>query len=159
MNPIDVMVETPKGSRYKYKYDKKRDRLIANKLLPVGLTFPYDFGFIPGTKAQDGDPIDVMIVSEDSFIPGSLVQCQIFCCIEATQTAPNSKPVENDRILVVPNLMATKEMDVAFKNFSFSKVKDVIDFFTYYNEKEGKKFHASRVINAEETWEKIKKQL
>jgi inorganic pyrophosphatase len=159
VNTIEVVVETPKGSRYKYKYDKKKDRLIAHKLLPVGLTFPYDFGFIPGTKGEDGDPIDVMIVSEDSFIPGSVVQCQILCSIEATQTSSNGKPIENDRILVVPNLMTSKEMDIAFKNLSFSKVQDVIDFFSYYNEKEGKKFNAMRIINAAEAWEKLKKQL
>jgi inorganic pyrophosphatase len=72
MDTGDVIIETPKGS--KYKFEAETNRFKAHKLLPSGLAFPHDFGFIPHTKGGDGDPPDMMIFSEDSFLPGSVVE-------------------------------------------------------------------------------------
>src|SRR5215510_7258902 len=99
MRTIDVIVETPKGSKYKYKFDVKKNRFKVKKLLPSGLAFPYDFGFIPGTKGDDGDPLDVMIFSEDSFLRGSIVKCKIIGAIKAKQSS-DEETVRNDRIIV-----------------------------------------------------------
>jgi inorganic pyrophosphatase len=74
-----IVIETPKGSCAKYKYDPKRKRFALTKTLPLGMHFPYDFGFIPRTEGEDGDPLDAMILSEIPFSPappliaGSLV--------------------------------------------------------------------------------------
>src|SRR5688500_17359293 len=109
MDTIEVFVETPKGSKFKYKFDKKKERLVANKVLPVGLAFPYDFGFIPNTKGEDGDPLDAMIITEDSFLPGSIVECRILCSIKAEQTSVKGGDiVRNDRIMVVPEITMEK---------------------------------------------------
>jgi inorganic pyrophosphatase len=55
-----VIIETPRGSRNKYKYNKETGRMKFSKVLPEGMMFPYDFGFIPDTQADDGDPLDVL---------------------------------------------------------------------------------------------------
>src|SRR6202051_4893813 len=55
---IQVVIETPKGSRNKYAFDEEQKVFALTKVLPAGMTFPYDFGFIPSTKAEDGDPTD-----------------------------------------------------------------------------------------------------
>src|SRR6476646_758658 len=58
---VRVLVDTPKGSRNKYKYDEKLGLYRLSKVLPLGTAFPYDFGFIPSTQAADGDPLDVLV--------------------------------------------------------------------------------------------------
>jgi inorganic pyrophosphatase len=62
---INVVVDTPKRSRNKYKHDEKYDLWRLSKLLPLGASFPFGFGFIPSTKGEDGDPIDVLVLTEE----------------------------------------------------------------------------------------------
>jgi inorganic pyrophosphatase len=157
MQTIDVVIETPKGSKYKYKFDEERNRFKVHKLLPSGLAFPYDFGFIPDTKGGDGDPLDVMIFSEDSFFPGSVIECQILGAIKAKQSS-DDETVRNDRIIVTPKLTAEKDKEVALEDFSKHKIKELEDFFTYYNKMEGKEFKSLGILTAKETWKMIKDQ-
>ena len=154
MDTIDVIIETPKGSKYKYKFDPQTNRFKVHKLLPAGLAFPYDFGFIPHTKAEDGDPLDVMIFSEDSFLPGSIIECQILCAIKAEQ-AKEEKSFRNDRILAVPVLNIQKGKKISLENISKQKIKEVEIFFIYYNKMEGKEFTPSGLLTANETWELV----
>jgi hypothetical protein len=62
---LNVIIETPKGSRNKFAYDEKRKIFKLTKVLPVGMAFPYDFGFVPSTKAEDGDPTDVLVLMDE----------------------------------------------------------------------------------------------
>src|SRR5436190_6640997 len=82
---IDVMVETPKGCRNKFKFDEKSGRFRLGSVLPAGSTFPYDFGFVPGTKAADGDPLDVLLLMDEPAFPGCLITARILGVIEAEQ--------------------------------------------------------------------------
>jgi inorganic pyrophosphatase len=150
MHTINVMIETPKGSKYKYKFDPDTNRLKVHKLLPAGLAFPYDFGFIPHTEAEDGDPLDVMIFSEDSFLPGSMVECKVMGAIKAKQTK-NGKNVRNDRILATPVLSVEKEKNTSLEDLSKEKIKEIEDFFIYYNKMDGKEFNPSGILTASET--------
>ena len=63
---MKVVIETPKGSAQKYDYDFNDHFFDLKKILPAGMMFPYDFGFIPGTKGMDGDPLDVILISKSS---------------------------------------------------------------------------------------------
>ena len=58
-------METPKGSRNKFAYNQGLEAFELRKLLPRGMIFPYDFGFIPSTKADDGDPVDILLLLEE----------------------------------------------------------------------------------------------
>ena len=71
-NCWNVIIETPKGSNVKYALDEKAGFLTVRKALPEGMVFPFNFGMIPGTLAEDGDPIDVLVFNEE---PLSLVVC------------------------------------------------------------------------------------
>src|SRR5579863_4714765 len=74
-NLITVIIETPKGSRNKYAYDP-RDRIFTlKKVLPAGMAFPYDFGFVPSTRGGDGDPLDVLVLMDEAAFPG----CKLLC--------------------------------------------------------------------------------
>jgi inorganic pyrophosphatase len=70
---VPVIVESPKGSTHKYDYDPSLQRFKLNKVLPAGLSFPFDFGFIPETKGEDGDPLDVIVISEIKDLPGEII--------------------------------------------------------------------------------------
>jgi inorganic pyrophosphatase len=68
---IQVIIETPKGSRNKYAFDAKQKVFQLKKVLPAGMAFPYDFGFVPSTEADDGDPVDVLVLMDEPAFPGS----------------------------------------------------------------------------------------
>src|SRR5947209_19831121 len=82
---IQLIVETPSGSRNKYKYDQKTKRMKLSKVLPEGMIFPYDFGLIPGTKAEDGDPLDVLVLTDAPTFPGCEVEVRVIGVIKANQ--------------------------------------------------------------------------
>jgi inorganic pyrophosphatase len=68
---VNVIVETPAGSRNKYKLEEKSGLFWLHKVLPIGAAFPFDFGFVPGTRAEDGDPLDVMVLGEEPASPAA----------------------------------------------------------------------------------------
>ena len=71
---LNVIVETPKGSRVKYAYDIESGFFLLSKALPEGMVFPFNFGFVPKTLAADGDPLDVLILNEEPLISGCLLK-------------------------------------------------------------------------------------
>ncbi len=155
MYTVDVVIETPKGSKYKYKFDEEQNRFRVKKILPAGLAFPYDFGFIPGTKGDDGDPLDVMIIAEDSYLPGSVIECEIIGAIKARQSS-DDETFRNDRIIGVPVMTKEKDEEVALEDFSKHKINELENFFIYYNKMEKKEFKPLGILNARETWQIIK---
>jgi inorganic pyrophosphatase len=99
---IHAVIETPKGSNYKYKYDADLKLFKLGKMLPAGSPFPIDMGFIPGTKGQDGDPLDILVLMENPTFQGCLIECRLLGVIEATQKEINKKQMRNDRYIAVP---------------------------------------------------------
>src|ERR1700743_668040 len=99
MASIDVVIETPKGSVQKYDYDDKTHFFKMSKILPSGMVFPYDFGFIPDTKGEDGDPLDVIVISEFNSFPGVMIKCRVIGGIKAKQSEEDGKMIRNDRFL------------------------------------------------------------
>jgi inorganic pyrophosphatase len=98
---INVVVETPAGSRNKFKFDEKLGLFLLHKTLPVGAAFPFDFGFVPGTRADDGDPLDVMVVGGEPTFTGCLVTVRLLGVIEARQKEKGST-IRNDRLIGTP---------------------------------------------------------
>src|SRR5690348_2330733 len=95
-----VIIETPRNSRNKYKFNKKTGRIKLSKVMPEGMVFPYDFGFIPGTHAEGGDALDVLLLSDEPMFPGCEVECRLLGVIEAKQKE-QGKESRNDRIVAV----------------------------------------------------------
>jgi inorganic pyrophosphatase len=99
---IFAVVETPRGSRAKLSFDPKLRAFTLSKPLLAGLTYPYDWGFVPSTKAPDGDPLDVLIIHEAATYPGLVLVCNIIGILEVEQTKKN-KTERNDRLFAVPD--------------------------------------------------------
>jgi inorganic pyrophosphatase len=136
---IQVIIETPKGSRNKYAFDSEQRVFGLTRVLPAGMTFPYDFGFVPSTKAEDGDPTDVLVLMDEPAFPGCLLKCRIVGIIEGQQGKKKSGE-RNDRIVAI------EEANHSFAHVSHVKelgkkfVKELDEFFVNYHELEGQKY-------------------
>jgi inorganic pyrophosphatase len=99
---VHVVVETPRGSRAKLDYDPKLKAFTLSKSLLAGLTYPYDWGFLPRTKAEDGDPLDVMVLHDAATFPGLVLTCKVIGVLQVEQRSNGKKSERNDRIFAVP---------------------------------------------------------
>jgi inorganic pyrophosphatase len=97
---LRVVIETPKGSRNKFAYDPVQHIFELKKVLPAGMTFPYDFGFVPSTIADDDDPIDVLVLMDEPAFPGCVLSCRPVGVMEGEQKGKDGKE-RNDRIIAV----------------------------------------------------------
>ena len=147
LNPIDqknecwrVVIETPKGSHNKYKFDEELGVYLLNGVLPEGMTFPYDFGFLPRTRGQDGDPLDVLLLMDQPAFCGCLVLARLIGIIEAEQTDNGSKPQRNDRIVAVPMKCRVFSDCQSLKDLNENRLAEITEFFVSYNRIRGKKF-------------------
>ena len=100
---LNVIVESPRGATVKFKYDLELDRIVLSRPLPSGIVYPHDWGFVPSTRAADGDPVDAMIVWDGTSYPGVLVPCRAIGILNVEQTNLKSGARErNDRLAVLP---------------------------------------------------------
>jgi inorganic pyrophosphatase len=98
---VNVVVETPRGSRAKFAFDPKLEAFTLTKSLLVGLTYPHDWGFVPSTTAEDGDPLDVMVIHDAATFPGLVLACRIIGILQIRQKS-KGKAERNDRLFAVP---------------------------------------------------------
>ena len=98
---VHVVVETPRGSRAKFAYDPKLESFALSKSLLTGLTYPHDWGFVPSTKADDGDPLDIMVIHDAATFPGLVVTCRAIGVLQIEQKS-KKKSERNDRLFAVP---------------------------------------------------------
>jgi len=102
LNPTSAtcraIVETPQSSRSKFDYDEETGLFRLAAVLPAGMAFPLSFGFVPGTKAEYGDPVDILVLSDEVLASGTLVEVRLLGAIDAEQTE-EGKTVRNDRLI------------------------------------------------------------
>jgi inorganic pyrophosphatase len=139
-----AVIETPKGGRNKFDYDPESDLFKLAGLLPEGMMFPFDFGFIPSTLADDGDALDVMVLMDEPAHVGCLVEVRIVGVIEAQQTQ-DGKTETNDRLLAVAIHSYSHEAVKSADQISRTVLDQVEQFFVSYNKQRGKKFKVKGV--------------
>ncbi len=83
---LNVVIDTPQGSRNKFTWDEEHQVFKLAGILPVGAVFPYDFGYVPCTVGGDGDPLDVLVLMDEAAFAGCLVPARLIGVIEAEQT-------------------------------------------------------------------------
>ncbi len=134
-----VIIETPKGRRNKFDYDPKLQSFTLGGLLPEGLSFPFDFGFVPSTLADDGDPIDVMVLMDEPAHVGCVLMIRLIGVIEAQQTQ-DGETKENDRLIGIAVHSYSHEDIQSIGEVNKSILDQVEEFFISYNKSRGKKF-------------------
>ena len=132
-NNINAIIETPKGSRNKYAYDSNPDLFKLKKALPAGMVFPFDFGFIPSTIAEDGDPMDILVLTDAPTFPGCLVESKVLGIIKVEQEE-NGERVRNDRVIAVQLHARMYTSANNIDDLPDGLVKEIIHFFASYNQ-------------------------
>lgn len=157
MDTVTVIVETPKGKGLKYDFDPKTGYFSLNKIMPAGMVFPFDFGFIPGTLGEDGDPIDIIVISELETFPGCAMKCRIIGAIQANQTERTGETMRNDRYLAVPLVSAMYAGTETIGQLPKIILDQLEQFFINYNEEAGKKFEVLGRSNAKTAMKELEK--
>jgi inorganic pyrophosphatase len=137
---LNVVIETPAGSRNKFKYDPAHGLFKLNAVLPDGAVFPYDFGFIPATRGQDGDPLDVLVLMDQGAFTGCLLQARLIGVIEVQQTEKGGVPERNDRLIAVACASHDHRDVLRLNQVSPNLLREIEHFFGAYNAIRGKRF-------------------
>jgi len=153
-----AIIETPKGRRNKFKFESDSGLYTLSRVLPQGFIFPFDFGFIPSTSADDGDPLDVIVLMDEPAHVGCLLQIRLIGVIKLVQTEKGKK-TENDRLI-----------GVAVQSFEFgearrvsdlqeSLVKQITDFIALYNKDSDKQDEVTGVDGPEHAVELLEEAI
>jgi inorganic pyrophosphatase len=136
---LNIIVETPKNGRIKYQHNEEYGMFQLDKSLPFGFSFPFEFGFVPSTIGGDGDPLDMLVLSDEATFPGCLVLGRVLGVLQAEQS--EGKQVNrNDRLVASPLSVKTQEPMAPIKLLDKKLTSDITNFFVSYNEVQGKKF-------------------
>ena len=135
-----VVIETPKGSRNKYDYDEELRLFKLAKVLPERATFPNEFGFIPSTRGEDGDPLDVMVLLDQPTAVGCLLTARLIGVIEAQQKEEDGTRCRNDRLIAVATHAHVHGEVQSLDQLDSKLVDEIEHFFISYNEMIGKTF-------------------
>lgn len=132
---VNVFIEIAKNSHIKYEYDKERKALICDRILHTPFKYQFNYGFVPDTLSDDGDPLDAVVVMEDELVPGCYIECKILGYLQTHDDAGN-----DPKLILCP----TTKIDPRYKNIN--DLEDLDDltlekikyFFTHYKDLENK---------------------
>ena len=134
---VRVVIETPRGSRAKFRYDPELQIFTLSKSLLVGLTYPHDWGFVPSTKAEDGDPIDIMVIHDAATSPGLVLTCRVIGVLQIEQKSKNNAE-RNDRLFAVPRCSHSERGLRDVRDLSKPILEELEKFFVATDELEDK---------------------
>jgi inorganic pyrophosphatase len=125
---LHVVVESPRGSAVKLKYDASLDAMSISRPLSLGLAFPYDWGFVPSTCGADGDPLDAIVLWDVATFPGVVIRCRALALLEVEQRGSDGGRLRNDRLILRPS-DARREAELPETESLSSRVRAEIENF------------------------------
>jgi len=134
-----AVIEASAESRNKFKFDPKYRALVLHGVLPLGTSFPYSFGFIPSTRGEDGDPLDVLLLMDEPAPPGTVVPCRLVAIIEAEQSEGEER-FRNDRLIAAAAKSHRYQHCRKLSDLAPEMLDEVERFFVFYNAQKGKQF-------------------
>lgn len=143
-----AVIETPKGSRSKYDYVPKAKAFRLKTLLPDGMSFPLDFGFVPSTLAGDGDPIDVMVLMDEPLRMGVMLDVRLLGALEAEEQE-HGRTERNDRLIAAAVVSRLYEEMSTVDDLGQPFLENLIQFWTNKARLEGKAFHCLDIVGPE----------
>jgi inorganic pyrophosphatase len=152
---LRVVVETPRGSRHKYAWNEEIHAFEHRATLGSGLVWPYDYGFIPRTKGQDGDPLDVLVLMDEPTFPGCVLQVRVLGAFEVEKNG-----VSNDRY--VSCLLPSKELSLSTDGYeTLSDLPDrlleqIESFLTTYSVQRGNDVRVRGRAQAKDAFARIR---
>jgi inorganic pyrophosphatase len=149
MLEVNVVIEIAKGSHIKYEYDKDKKMLICDRVLHTPMKYPFNYGFIPNTLSEDGDPLDAVVLMDDELVPGCLIECKILGYLDTKDDAGN-----DPKMIVCPidKIDPTwKEIDDVFSGkLDVHTLKKIKYFFKHYKDLENKNVTVGEFYNSNE---------
>jgi inorganic pyrophosphatase len=143
-----AVVEAPRGSANKLKFDPATGVFFLHKVLPPGSVFPFDFGFVPATLGADGDPLDVLVLMDEPAHPGVAVPCRLLGAIEAVQREAHdtrgARSKRNDRLVAVADKTHRFATCRSLRDLGAPLLDEIEAFFVFYNERFGRRFTPTR---------------
>ncbi len=136
---LRVVIETPKGSRNKFALNADEHIFELKKVLPSGMAFPYDFGFVPSTLAADGDPVDVLVLMDEPAFPGCVLKCRPIGVIEGEQ-GDRKRKERNDRIIAVEKDAHSWADVKTVKDLGKPFIRELEEFFVNYHRLSGQQY-------------------
>jgi inorganic pyrophosphatase len=136
---VHVLVDTPGGSANKYKLDDEYGVFRISRRLPEGMVFPHNFGSIPGTRAEDGDPLDVLVVGLPPAFPGCLITARLLGVLQARQVE-GGKAIRNDRLVAVGETPVNRSPLRQLNDLPAQQLANIEHFFRSYNAAQGREF-------------------
>jgi inorganic pyrophosphatase len=133
MFEVDVIIEISKGGNIKYEFDKEKNILVCDRVLHTPFKYPFNYGYIPNTLSEDGDPIDVVVVMEESLISNCIVRCEIIGVLETKDDAGN-----DPKLIVCPIKKVDPNNDLAKKICHGNTLDKIKYFFQHYKDLENK---------------------
>lgn len=134
-----VVIETPEGCRTKYKFDPKSGFFKVSHVVPAGQAFPMSFGFVPNTLADDGDPLDVLVLADEPLQMGALVDVRLIGILHAQQ-GEGPRLEENDRLIGVLTQSHDHGNLRSLKDLAPRLLTELEEFFIAYNRARGRWF-------------------
>jgi inorganic pyrophosphatase len=155
---VYAVIETPGGSRNKFKYDEKIGHYALSGVLPEGMVFPHAFGFVPSTEAADGDPEDILIIMDEPTFTGCVVPTRLIGVMEAEQTEKGKKE-RNDRLIAVAAQSRDYSDVKKLNDLNSNMLKEIEQFFITYNKEKGRKFRVLRMRGPRQALKLVKESI
>ncbi len=154
---VNVLIEIPMNSSVKYEYDKEKEVLFVDRFLYTAMHYPFNYGFVPGTLEEDGDPVDVLVISREPVLPGAIIEAKVIgMLIMEDEEGPDSKIIAVPKPKLDPeygSINDVSELPEAVRN----KIKH---FFEHYKELEpGKWVKVRDWRGAEEARKKVREAI
>lgn len=149
MSIIDVIIEIPHGSSCKYEFDEKLGCIRLDRILSTAMNYPGNYGYIPHTIAGDGDPLDVLVVSDKVFFPGVICECRIL----GSLITEDEKGIDHKLIAVLSSKVDARMAKITdIEHLPEITIEIIRDFFTHYkNQEKGKWVKVGDILSLEDT--------
>jgi len=147
---VNGLIEIPQGSKVKYELDKKSGLIVVDRILYGSYTYPANYGFIPQSYCEDGDPLDIVVISQEAFYPRSIVECRV---VGAMGMIDEGEP--DDKILAVypgdPLYRDVKDIS----DLAETKLAEIKQFFVVYKNLEKKIVEVKDFVGKKEAQELV----
>lgn len=108
---VQMVVETPRGSGIKYKFDEGQGIFTVSRSLSAGVSYPFDWGFVPGTRSEDGDAVDALCLHAQASFPGAVLPCRCLALVSVDQMSSKGR-VANPRLILAPDWEGANALEV-----------------------------------------------
>ncbi|HEY9768774.1 MAG TPA: inorganic diphosphatase [Coleofasciculaceae cyanobacterium] len=130
---INVLIEIPGGSKNKYEFDKDMNAFALDRVLFASVKYPYDYGFVPNTLADDGDPLDGMVIMDEPTFPGCVIAARPIGMLEMIDGGDR-----DEKILCVPAEDPRYNEVKSLKDLAPHRLEEIAEFFRTYKNLEKK---------------------